>query len=145
MTRMNNAPVSAGVLDAAINWQLCFDTGSGNAQERAEFERWHAASEEHARAWRQLGMLDQPSKMRRLHEIERRVALQEADQPLHVLHDSGFTGLVERVHFAHQRHRLGVSCSETELLLLLPWSADRQQVPIGRKSRAPTKCRLQAL
>ncbi|OLS64555.1 FecR domain-containing protein [Pseudomonas putida] len=59
MTRMNNAPVSAGVLDAAINWQLCFDTGSGNAQERAEFERWHAASEEHARAWRQLGMLDQ--------------------------------------------------------------------------------------
>lgn len=59
MNRMNSAPVSARVLDAAINWQLCFDTGSGSAQERAEFERWHTASEEHARAWLQLGMLDQ--------------------------------------------------------------------------------------
>lgn len=54
-----NSPVSAPVLDAAIGWQLCLDGGSGSAQERAEFERWHAASEEHARAWRQLGMLDQ--------------------------------------------------------------------------------------
>lgn len=59
MSRMNGSPVSARVLDAAINWQLCFDTGSGSPQERAEFERWHAASEEHARAWLQLGMLDQ--------------------------------------------------------------------------------------
>jgi len=59
MNGMNSAPVSARVLDAAINWQLCFDTGSGSAQERADFERWHAASEEHARAWLQLGMLDQ--------------------------------------------------------------------------------------
>ena len=49
----------------------------------------------------QLGMLDQPGEMRRLHEIERRVALQEADQPLHVLHDSGFTRLGEFVVFAH--------------------------------------------
>ncbi|NNJ18809.1 FecR family protein [Pseudomonas putida CSV86] len=59
MKGMNGAPVSAPVLDAAINWQLCFDAGSDSAQQRAEFERWHAASEEHARAWRQLGMLDQ--------------------------------------------------------------------------------------
>ena len=29
------------------------------AAERAEFERWHAADEEHARAWMQLGMLNQ--------------------------------------------------------------------------------------
>lgn len=59
MSRINAAPVSARVLDAAINWQLCLDCGSGSAQERADFERWHAASEEHARAWSQLGMLDQ--------------------------------------------------------------------------------------
>ncbi|MCU1722612.1 MULTISPECIES: FecR domain-containing protein [unclassified Pseudomonas] len=59
MSALNARPVSAGVLDAAIAWQLCLDAGSGNAQERADFERWHAASEEHARAWLQLGMLDQ--------------------------------------------------------------------------------------
>ncbi|WP_422421287.1 FecR domain-containing protein [Pseudomonas sp. GZD-222] len=56
---MNSKPVSARVLDAAIAWQLCLDSGSGSADERAEFARWHAASEEHARAWMQLGMLDQ--------------------------------------------------------------------------------------
>ncbi|CAI8763537.1 FecR domain-containing protein [Pseudomonas donghuensis] len=56
---MNNKPVSARVLDAAIAWQLCLDSGTGNADERAEFARWHAANEEHARAWMQLGMLDQ--------------------------------------------------------------------------------------
>lgn len=56
---MNNQPVSARVLDAAIAWQLCLDSGNGSADERAEFARWHAASEEHARAWMQLGMLDQ--------------------------------------------------------------------------------------
>jgi len=56
---MNNKPVSARVLDAAIAWQLCLDSGSGSADERAEFARWYAASEEHARAWMQLGMLDQ--------------------------------------------------------------------------------------
>ncbi|MDD2050318.1 FecR domain-containing protein [Pseudomonas putida] len=56
---MNNKPVSTRVLDAAIAWQLCLDSGSGSADERAEFARWHAANEEHARAWMQLGMLDQ--------------------------------------------------------------------------------------
>lgn len=56
---MNSKPVSARVLDAAIAWQLCLDSGSGSAEERAEFARWHAADEEHARAWMQLHMLDQ--------------------------------------------------------------------------------------
>jgi transmembrane sensor len=36
---------------------LSLDTG--NPVEREEFAKWHAAHEEHARAWRQLGMLDQ--------------------------------------------------------------------------------------
>ncbi|PSS53798.1 FecR domain-containing protein [Pseudomonas sp. BBP2017] len=56
---MNSKPVSTRVLDAAIAWQLCLDSGRGSADERAEFARWHAANEEHARAWMQLGMLDQ--------------------------------------------------------------------------------------
>lgn len=56
---MNAAPVSARVLEAAIAWKLSLDEGSGTADERNEFMRWHAASEEHARAWRQLGVLDQ--------------------------------------------------------------------------------------
>ncbi|MDB5993458.1 MAG: amino acid transporter substrate-binding protein [Pseudomonas sp.] len=57
MNPVSSKPVSARVLDAAIAWQLSLD--SGNPVEREEFAKWHAAHEEHARAWRQLGMLDQ--------------------------------------------------------------------------------------
>ena len=57
MSQVHAKPVSASVLDAAIAWQLSLDSSS--AQEREAFARWHAADEEHARAWRQLGMLDQ--------------------------------------------------------------------------------------
>ena len=57
MTASSSRPVSAQVLDAAIAWQLSLD--SGTPVEREEFAKWHAAHEEHARAWRQLGMLDQ--------------------------------------------------------------------------------------
>jgi len=57
MSQAHAKPVSASVLDAAIAWQLSLD--SSNAQEREAFAQWHAADEEHARAWRQLGMLDQ--------------------------------------------------------------------------------------
>ena len=57
MSAVSSKPVSAQVLDAAIAWQLSLD--SGNPVEREEFAKWHAAHEEHARAWRQLGMLDQ--------------------------------------------------------------------------------------
>jgi transmembrane sensor len=52
-------PVSSKVLDAAIAWQLCLDCGQGSEAEREEFAKWYAAHEEHARAWSQLGMLDQ--------------------------------------------------------------------------------------
>ena len=51
------SPVSSRVLDAAIAWQLCLDSAS--EAERAEFATWYASDEEHARAWTQLGMLDQ--------------------------------------------------------------------------------------
>ena len=57
MSPVSSKPVSAHVLDAAIAWQLSLD--SGNPVEREEFAKWHAAHEEHARAWHQLGMLDQ--------------------------------------------------------------------------------------
>ncbi|HEN8800375.1 TPA: FecR family protein [Pseudomonas putida] len=56
---MSNAPVSSRVLEAAIAWKLSLDDASGTPDERGEFMRWHAASEEHARAWRQLGAMDQ--------------------------------------------------------------------------------------
>ncbi|MGV5526664.1 FecR domain-containing protein [Pseudomonas sp. XP1] len=56
---MSSAPVSSRVLEAAIAWKLSLDNGSGTPDERSEFMRWHAASEEHARAWRQLGAMDQ--------------------------------------------------------------------------------------
>ncbi|CRL50173.1 MULTISPECIES: FecR domain-containing protein [Pseudomonas] len=57
MSPVSSKPVSAKVLDAAIAWQLSLDSGS--PVEREAFSQWHAAHEEHARAWRQLGMLDQ--------------------------------------------------------------------------------------
>lgn len=57
MSPASSKPVSAQVLDAAIAWQLSLD--SDTPLEREEFAKWHAAHEEHARAWRQLGMLDQ--------------------------------------------------------------------------------------
>ncbi|WP_460130337.1 FecR domain-containing protein [Pseudomonas sp. H1_D05] len=57
MSPASSRPVPAHVLDAAIARQLTLDSSS--PLEREEFAKWHAAHEEHARAWRQLGMLDQ--------------------------------------------------------------------------------------
>jgi transmembrane sensor len=59
MSRIPTRPVSSHVLDAAIAWQLCLDCGQGSDAERDEFSKWYTASDEHARAWMQLGMLDQ--------------------------------------------------------------------------------------
>lgn len=58
MKPVSSKPVSAQVLDAAIAWQLCLDCGNGSDVEQAEFTKWYSASDEHARAWLQLGMLD---------------------------------------------------------------------------------------
>lgn len=52
-------PVTARVLDAAIAWQLSLGSGDGSLVAQEEFAKWLASDEEHARAWRQLGMLDQ--------------------------------------------------------------------------------------
>ncbi len=59
MTAIGSKPVSSRVLDAAIAWQLSLDSGDDSAVEQEEFSKWLASDEEHARAWRQLGMLDQ--------------------------------------------------------------------------------------
>lgn len=59
MSTLNARPVSSRVLDAAIAWQLCLDDDNGSATQREEFNQWLSASEEHSRAWRQLGLLDQ--------------------------------------------------------------------------------------
>ena len=56
---ISSKPVSARVLDAAIAWQLSLDSGDGSLVAQEEFAKWLAGDEEHARAWRQLGMLDQ--------------------------------------------------------------------------------------
>src|SRR3546814_16948480 len=57
MSTPSSKPVSSGVLDAAIAWQLSLDSGGGSAQEREAFAQWHAADEEPARAWRQWRLL----------------------------------------------------------------------------------------
>lgn len=51
--------VAAHVLDAAIAWQLCLDSGTATASERQAFATWLAADAEHVRVWQQLGGLDQ--------------------------------------------------------------------------------------
>src|SRR5690606_31291386 len=51
--------VTHRVLDEAIDWQLCLDSGDATDQERQAFTAWLAAHPEHARAWQQLGGLDQ--------------------------------------------------------------------------------------
>ncbi|VXC36031.1 Amino acid ABC transporter substrate-binding protein [Pseudomonas sp. 8Z] len=51
--------VSARVLDEAIAWQLCLDSGEANAQKQHEFRMWLAAHADHALVWRQLGGIDQ--------------------------------------------------------------------------------------
>ena len=58
MSVVNSKPVSSRVLDAAIAWQLSLDSGDDSPVEREEFSKWLASDEEHAHAWRQLGMLD---------------------------------------------------------------------------------------
>ena len=59
MTAIGSKPVSARVLDAAIAWQLSLGSGDASAVQQQEFAKWLSSNEEHARAWRQLGMLDQ--------------------------------------------------------------------------------------
>ncbi|TBU81123.1 amino acid ABC transporter substrate-binding protein [Pseudomonas daroniae] len=54
-----SAPVSNRVLEAAIHWQLCLDSGMTSEREKVEFQRWLATDPEHARAWKQLTGLDQ--------------------------------------------------------------------------------------
>lgn len=59
MSAVSCKPVAARVLDAAIAWQLSLDSGDGSAVEQEEFAKWLASNAEHARAWHQLGLLDQ--------------------------------------------------------------------------------------
>ncbi|UCJ17045.1 FecR family protein [Pseudomonas sp. MM211] len=54
-----SAPVSNRVLEAAIHWQLCLDSGMTSEREKVEFQRWLASDPEHVRAWKQLTGLDQ--------------------------------------------------------------------------------------
>lgn len=54
-----SAPVSNRVLEAAIHWQLCLDSGMTSERERVEFQCWLATDPEHVRAWKQLTGLDQ--------------------------------------------------------------------------------------
>ncbi|NMG67624.1 DUF4880 domain-containing protein [Azoarcus indigens] len=49
-------PVSGRVLDEAIAWQLRLD--DGNPADEAALRDWLAADPDHARAWRQLAMID---------------------------------------------------------------------------------------
>ena len=51
-------PVSARILDEAIAWQLNLGAGDDDGQQQA-FDHWHAAHPDNARAWAQLGGIDQ--------------------------------------------------------------------------------------
>lgn len=102
-------PVSARVLDAAIQWQLSLEPG--NPAQQAEFARWHAADEEHARAWQQLGMLD---------------------QRLRVAPAAGRKALLSSAGSARQRVRkLGSGLASVVLVLGLGTFGLKQWLPLG--------------
>ena len=54
-----HAPVPASVLDQAIAWQLLLGSGTASAADRHGLQAWLAQAADHARAWRQLGEIDQ--------------------------------------------------------------------------------------
>lgn len=56
---VDRQPVSAQVLDEAITWQLRLGDGAVSAQVRTELRRWLNESTENAKAWAQLGGIDQ--------------------------------------------------------------------------------------
>jgi transmembrane sensor len=56
---VDRQPVSARVLDEAIAWQLRLGDGGASPQVRTALQRWLSESAEHAKAWAQLGGIDQ--------------------------------------------------------------------------------------
>jgi transmembrane sensor len=50
--------VSAKVLDTAIEWQLCLDSGSASDEQKQQFALWLAMHPDHAKVWQQLNGLD---------------------------------------------------------------------------------------
>ncbi len=62
-------PVSDRVLDEAIAWQVLLDSGDASDEHHADLIRWLEADGDHARAWRQLGLLDHG-----LHDLPRDAA-----------------------------------------------------------------------
>ncbi|MGK5048899.1 FecR domain-containing protein [Janthinobacterium sp. GB4P2] len=55
----DHAPVPARVLEQAITWQLLLGSGNASDTERQGLQAWLAQAADHARAWRQLGEIDQ--------------------------------------------------------------------------------------
>lgn len=54
-----HAPVPACVLEQAIAWQLLLGSGTASDTERQGLQTWLTQAADHARAWRQLGEIDQ--------------------------------------------------------------------------------------
>jgi transmembrane sensor len=54
----DNAPVSAAILDQAIEWQLTLGSGKATRKDKQALSEWLGIHPDHARAWRQLGELD---------------------------------------------------------------------------------------
>ena len=50
--------VSSKVLDAAIEWQLCLDSGTASDEQKQQFALWLAIHPDHAKVWQQLNGLD---------------------------------------------------------------------------------------
>ncbi|AHL77135.1 amino acid ABC transporter substrate-binding protein [Stutzerimonas stutzeri] len=56
---MDRQPVSSRVLDEAIAWQLRLGDETAGPHVNAELQRWLSDNAEHAKAWAQLGGIDQ--------------------------------------------------------------------------------------
>ncbi|WP_146012391.1 DUF4880 domain-containing protein, partial [Janthinobacterium sp. AD80] len=54
-----HVPVPARVLEQAIAWQLLLGSGTATEADRQGLQAWLEQAAEHARAWLQLGQIDQ--------------------------------------------------------------------------------------
>ena len=71
---LDRRPVSSQVLDEAIAWQLRLGDGAESTQICNELQRWLNQSTEHAKAWAQLGGIDQ--QLDAINSPSARIALQ---------------------------------------------------------------------
>jgi transmembrane sensor len=99
---MDRQPVSARVLDEAIAWQLRLGDGDASPQVRKALQRWLSESAEHAKAWAQLGGIDQ--QLGTINSPTAGIALQSQPLPVWLADERTGAGEQQSVTLADNSH-----------------------------------------